>query len=149
MYYLNKWYLINYVLFQFVYLGVISSIESNHKPVDIARKGQEVCIKIENVPGETPKLYGRHFDHNDMLTSKVGCSVYVRFIKLYCWTWTILYWIYFLKMFYLYLSDFISTNHEIPILPALKIALQYIQQVGCRNWNNLKKMLTCHLQSTD
>lgn len=58
--------------FQFVYLGIITSIEVNHKPIEIARKGQEVCIKIENVPGETPKLYGRHFDHTDMVMSKVG-----------------------------------------------------------------------------
>ena len=59
-------------IFQFVELGRITSIEVNHKTVDIARKGQEVCIKIENIPGETPKLYGRHFDHTDMLMSKVS-----------------------------------------------------------------------------
>lgn len=59
-------------LLQFVYLGIVTSIESNHKQVDSARKGQEVCIKIENVPGETPKLYGRHFDETDMLISKVS-----------------------------------------------------------------------------
>lgn len=57
---------------QFVYLGIVTSIESNHKQVDSARKGQEVCIKIENVPGETPKLFGRHFDETDMLISKVS-----------------------------------------------------------------------------
>lgn len=59
-------------LAQFVYLGIVTSIENNHKQVDSARKGQEVCIKIENVPGETPKLYGRHFDETDMLISKVS-----------------------------------------------------------------------------
>ena len=58
-------------LFQFCYLGIVTSLELNHKPVDKATKGQEVCIKIENVPGETPKLYGRHFDENDLLISKV------------------------------------------------------------------------------
>ena len=59
-----------------MYLGIITSIEVNHKNVDVARKGQEVCIKIENVPSETPKLYGRHFDHEDMLTSRVStCMV--------------------------------------------------------------------------
>lgn len=57
---------------QFVYLGIVTSIECNHKQVDSARKGQEVCVKIENVPGETPKLYGRHFDETDMLISKVS-----------------------------------------------------------------------------
>ncbi|XP_045202739.2 eukaryotic translation initiation factor 5B-like [Mercenaria mercenaria] len=57
---------------EFVFLGIVNSIEVNHKPVDIARKGQEVCIKIENVPSETPKLYGRHFDHTDILTSRIS-----------------------------------------------------------------------------
>ena len=32
----------------------------------------EVCIKIEPTPGDTPKLYGRHFDHTDLLVSKVN-----------------------------------------------------------------------------
>lgn len=62
----------SYFIFQFCYLGIVTSIECNHKQVDSARKGQEVCVKIENVPGETPKLYGRHFDETDMLISKVS-----------------------------------------------------------------------------
>ena len=41
-------------------------------PVDIAYKGQEVAIKIESVSGDAPKLYGRHFDHTDLLVSKVS-----------------------------------------------------------------------------
>lgn len=52
-------------------LGRVTSLEINHKPVDIARKGQEVCIKIEPTGGDAPKMYGRHFDHDDMLVSKV------------------------------------------------------------------------------
>lgn len=59
------------VLFQFVDLGVVTSIESNHKAVESARKGQEVCIKIEPIPGEAPKMFGRHFDEKDFLVSKV------------------------------------------------------------------------------
>ncbi|KAH3832475.1 hypothetical protein DPMN_105765, partial [Dreissena polymorpha] len=55
-----------------VFLGQITSIEINNKPLEVARRGQEVCIKIENIPGETPKLYGRHFDENDMLISKIS-----------------------------------------------------------------------------
>ena len=31
----------------------------------------EVCVKIESPPGEAPKMYGRHFDHTDLLMSKV------------------------------------------------------------------------------
>ncbi|XP_060581506.1 eukaryotic translation initiation factor 5B-like [Ruditapes philippinarum] len=57
---------------EFVFLGIVSSLEVNHKTVDVAKKGQEVCVKIENVPSETPKLYGRHFDHTDMLTSRIS-----------------------------------------------------------------------------
>ncbi|XP_041360347.1 eukaryotic translation initiation factor 5B-like [Gigantopelta aegis] len=56
---------------EFVDLGRVTSIEYNHKGVDIARQGQEVCIKIESIPGEAPKLYGRHFDHSDTLVSKI------------------------------------------------------------------------------
>jgi len=52
-------------------LGVIASVEANHKPVEIAYKGQEVAVKIESVSGDAPKLYGRHFDHTDLLVSKV------------------------------------------------------------------------------
>jgi translation initiation factor 5B len=58
--------------FQFVDLGVVTSIENNHKNVESARKGQEVCIKIEPIPGETPKMFGRHFEETDMLVSKVS-----------------------------------------------------------------------------
>lgn len=50
----------------------MTSIEANHKQLESARKGQEVCLKIEPIPGETPKMYGRHFDETDMLVSKVS-----------------------------------------------------------------------------
>lgn len=56
---------------QFLDIGIITSIEYNHKQVETARKGQEVCIKIESIPGESPKMYGRHFEETDMLISKV------------------------------------------------------------------------------
>jgi translation initiation factor IF-2 len=59
---------------QFEDLGMVTSIESNHKNVQSARKGMEVCIKIEPYPGETPKMFGRHFDETDMLVSKVSFS---------------------------------------------------------------------------
>ena len=44
----------------------------NHKQVDIAHKGEEVCIKVESSGGDAPRLYGRHFDHTDLLVSKVS-----------------------------------------------------------------------------
>lgn len=56
---------------QFVDIGVVTSIEMNHKSVDSAKKGQEVCVKIEPIPGESPKMYGRHFEATDMIVSKV------------------------------------------------------------------------------
>lgn len=59
-------------VFQFLDIGVVTSIECNHKQVESARKGQEVCIKIEPIPGESPKMYGRHFEDADMLVSKVS-----------------------------------------------------------------------------
>ncbi|XP_066433204.1 eukaryotic translation initiation factor 5B isoform X1 [Eleutherodactylus coqui] len=55
----------------FVDIGIVTSIEINHKTVDVARKGQEVCVKIEPIPGESPKMYGRHFEATDHLVSKI------------------------------------------------------------------------------
>ena len=61
----------------------MTGIEANHKPLTEARKGMEVCIKIEPVPGEAPKMYGRHFDHNDLLVSKVKEPAVGRFSLCY------------------------------------------------------------------
>ncbi|GFS24671.1 eukaryotic translation initiation factor 5B-like [Elysia marginata] len=57
---------------EFVELGRVASIEANHKPVPVAKQGQEICIKILPTPGEAPKMYGRHFDETDMLVSKIS-----------------------------------------------------------------------------
>lgn len=71
---------INILLFsglsQFVDIGVVTSIEMNHKSVDSAKKGQEICIKIEPIPGESPKMYGRHFEATDIIVSKVRAPVH-------------------------------------------------------------------------
>jgi len=56
----------------FCYVGIVTNLEQNHKKLEFARKGMEVCIKIENTPGETPKLYGRHFTHEDLLVSRIS-----------------------------------------------------------------------------
>lgn len=71
-------------MFQFVELGIVTSIEYNHKSVETARKGQEVCIKIESVPGEAPKMFGRHFDEKDFLVSKVRDNQINHFCFLVC-----------------------------------------------------------------
>lgn len=60
-----------FIVLQFVEIGIVTSIEVNHKPVEVAKKGQEVCVKIEPIPGESPKMYGRHFEATDILVSKV------------------------------------------------------------------------------
>ncbi|XP_066477063.1 eukaryotic translation initiation factor 5B [Tiliqua scincoides] len=56
----------------FIDIGIVTSIEVNHKQVDVAKKGQEVCVKIEPIPGEAPKMYGRHFEATDILVSKIS-----------------------------------------------------------------------------
>ncbi|XP_048349140.1 eukaryotic translation initiation factor 5B [Sphaerodactylus townsendi] len=56
----------------FIDIGIVTSIEINHKQVDIAKKGQEVCVKIEPIPGEAPKMFGRHFEATDILVSKIS-----------------------------------------------------------------------------
>ncbi len=56
---------------QFTDIGIVSSLEVNHKSVEQARPGTEVCIRVEST-GDAPRLYGRHFDHEDMLVSKVS-----------------------------------------------------------------------------
>uniref|UniRef100_A0AAY4DFU3 Eukaryotic translation initiation factor 5B n=1 Tax=Denticeps clupeoides TaxID=299321 RepID=A0AAY4DFU3_9TELE len=55
----------------FVDIGIVTSIEVNHKPVDTAKKGQEICVKIEPIPGESPKMFGRHFEATDIIVSKI------------------------------------------------------------------------------
>ena len=56
-------------------LGRVTSIEQNHKSVDIVKKGQAaagVAVKIECAVYETPKMVGRHFTEQAELYSKVG-----------------------------------------------------------------------------
>ncbi|EYB95003.1 hypothetical protein Y032_0165g53 [Ancylostoma ceylanicum] len=67
-----------------IFLGAVASIERNHEEVQLAKAGDEVCIKIENTTGEAPKLYGRHFNHEDALVSRItrdsidACKTYFR-----------------------------------------------------------------------
>uniref|UniRef100_A0A1I7YD20 Eukaryotic translation initiation factor 5B n=1 Tax=Steinernema glaseri TaxID=37863 RepID=A0A1I7YD20_9BILA len=55
-----------------IFIGTVSSIERNHEQVELAKAGDEICIKIENTTGEAPKLYGRHFTHEDLLVSRIS-----------------------------------------------------------------------------
>ncbi|CEM13219.1 unnamed protein product [Vitrella brassicaformis CCMP3155] len=49
-------------------IGQVGSIENNKKPVDSARKGMEVAIKIV---GDTSVTYGKQFDHTNKLYSRM------------------------------------------------------------------------------
>ena len=69
---------------QFLEIGVVTSIQNNHKEVETARKGEEVCVKIEPIPGEAPKMFGRHFDETDVLVSKVRKIRFICFDVLLC-----------------------------------------------------------------
>lgn len=53
-------------------IGRVSTIEHDHKQLESARKGQEVCVKIEHCASDAPKMYGRHFDSTDLLYSKIS-----------------------------------------------------------------------------
>lgn len=57
----------------FIDIGRIASIENNHKPVDIAKKGLKVAIKIVGTNSdEQQKMYGRHFEIEDELVSHIS-----------------------------------------------------------------------------
>ncbi|EYU37740.1 hypothetical protein MIMGU_mgv1a019438mg, partial [Erythranthe guttata] len=60
---------------EFIEIGRIASIENNHKPVDYAKKGQTVAIKITGSNyEEQQKMFGRHFEIHDELVSKISRS---------------------------------------------------------------------------
>ncbi|GFZ09929.1 eukaryotic translation initiation factor 2 (eIF-2) family protein [Actinidia rufa] len=58
---------------EFIDIGRIASIENNHKPVDYAKKGQKVAIKIVGSNSdEQQKMFGRHFEIEDELVSHIS-----------------------------------------------------------------------------
>lgn len=55
-------------------LGKVTSIEQNHKAIDVVKRGQAaggVAIKIECPTYETPKMVGRHFTEQNEIYSFV------------------------------------------------------------------------------
>ncbi|CAK9869833.1 unnamed protein product [Sphagnum jensenii] len=53
-------------------IGKIVSMEVNHKVVDTAKKGQSVAMKIVGTNAdEMQKMFGRHFDMEDELVSRI------------------------------------------------------------------------------
>ncbi|XP_066364697.1 eukaryotic translation initiation factor 5B-like [Miscanthus floridulus] len=58
---------------EYIDIGKIASIEINHKQVDMATKGQKVAIKIiANNSDEQQRSFGRHFDMEDELVSRIS-----------------------------------------------------------------------------
>jgi translation initiation factor 5B len=56
----------------FLQIGKVTSIQSNHKEVKSAGVGEAVAVKIDAVNDEQVHLlYGRHFDHKKLLYSSL------------------------------------------------------------------------------
>ena len=53
-------------------IGRVGSIEKESKAVDEAKPGDEVCIKVEQGMSENYIMYGRHFNHTNMLLSTLS-----------------------------------------------------------------------------
>jgi len=58
----------------FLEIGRVESIERDKKQVQIAKKGQKVCVKIQQSTAQQHIHYGRHFDYTSELFSKVTRS---------------------------------------------------------------------------
>ncbi|KAJ1943716.1 eukaryotic translation initiation factor 5B, partial [Linderina macrospora] len=59
---------------EIINLGKVSSMEINHKQVDIVRKGEAgagVAVRIDCPVYDTPKMYGRHFTDDDEIYSRI------------------------------------------------------------------------------
>ncbi|KAH8739325.1 Fun12p GTpase [Cryptosporidium ryanae] len=52
-------------------IGRVISVEFNKKPVNEGKKGQEVAVKIQPFASDSNITYGRHFDYNDKLFSRI------------------------------------------------------------------------------
>lgn len=61
-----------------LFIGTVTGIQIDPEhPLQEARRGATVCIKIDNTTGDAPKMIGRHFDENDQLVSRVSIRVCV------------------------------------------------------------------------
>lgn len=52
-------------------IGIIDEIRLDNKEVEFAEKDKEVSIRISSKKDSSNIVYGRHFDHNDLLFSKM------------------------------------------------------------------------------
>lgn len=53
-------------------LGKVAGIELNRKPIDVAKKGQQVAVRIEQPSYDPTRMFGRHFGEKDELVSKIS-----------------------------------------------------------------------------
>lgn len=52
-------------------LGKVTSIEKEHKAMEEAKVGEEVCIEITQPEDKQQYMIGRHFNHEDQLVSEI------------------------------------------------------------------------------
>jgi len=57
---------------EFLEIGRVAGIEKDKKAVKSARKGEQVCAKIEQNTAQRNIMYGRHFDHTNELYSSIS-----------------------------------------------------------------------------
>jgi translation initiation factor IF-2 len=55
-------------------IGRVAGVEKDRKPVEKARKGETVCVKIEQNTAQNHIAYGRHFDATNHLYSMITRS---------------------------------------------------------------------------
>jgi len=53
-------------------IGHVAGIENNKKSVPKARRGDTVCVKIEQTTAQNHIMFGRHFDHTSQLYSHIS-----------------------------------------------------------------------------
>lgn len=58
----------------FLEIGRVAGIEKDKKEVKTARRGESVCVKIEQNTSQNQIAVGRHFDHTNRLYSKISRS---------------------------------------------------------------------------
>merc|ERR1712137_826145 len=58
----------------FLEIGRVAGIERDKKKVEKCKKGDKVCVKIEQNTSQANIMYGRHFDHTSQMFSKISRS---------------------------------------------------------------------------
>merc|ERR1712048_1278118 len=56
----------------FLDIGRITSIVMNERPLQVAKKGQRVCVKLEQDASQAHICLGHHFKHENMLYSRIS-----------------------------------------------------------------------------